>query len=145
MRGALGREARAHADTPLVYPMARGARNRVGRLQLFVPIRKDGKRVWKKHDQCDLAVLPLPEPVVVDAVRFECLADEKRLAQIRTGDSVRLAVFPGHSEVDGVGFTVRDASRCPVGGPSLWQRWRNETCRSKPSVRVFDIPIGNRP
>jgi len=76
------------------------------RQEIRVPIRSNGKPLWSKHAEHDLAVLPLPDSVKVDALPFESLATENLFTKVHTGDAVWLAVFPERSEANDAGFPI---------------------------------------
>ncbi len=76
------------------------------REEIRIPIRREGRILWKKHPHFDLAVLPLPESVIVNSLPFSSLATEGQLTGVHPGDSVRLAVFPERSEANGAGFPL---------------------------------------
>ena len=76
------------------------------RQEIRVSIRSDGKPLWIKHAEHDVAVLPLPDSVQVDALPFDSLATENLLAKVHAGDAVWLAVFPERSEANGAGFPI---------------------------------------
>lgn len=76
------------------------------RREIRVPIREGGRMLWRRHAEHDLAVLPLPDGVKLEALPLESLATEESLAGVHSGDGVRLAVFPEGSEANGAGFPV---------------------------------------
>jgi hypothetical protein len=76
------------------------------RQEIQIPIRKDGKSLWKKHATEDLAVLPLPDSVDIEALPLDSLATETSLADVHSGDAVRLAVFPERLEANPAGFPI---------------------------------------
>jgi hypothetical protein len=77
------------------------------RNEIDVPLRKDGKALWKKHDREDLAVLPLPEDIEIEALPITCLVTEKQIVDgVHTGDDIHAAVFPERSEANGAGFPL---------------------------------------
>ena len=76
------------------------------RREIEIPIRKEGKDLWKKHPAHDLVMLPIPDSVEIRALPFDCLATEEAFAGIRVGDDVRLAVFPEQVESNGAGLPV---------------------------------------
>ena len=76
------------------------------RNEIEIALREDGKNLWKKHKREDLAVLPLPDSAVVEALPFDCIATEGSLEAVHSGDDVRLAVYPEKSEANGAGFPL---------------------------------------
>jgi hypothetical protein len=71
-----------------------------------VPIRAKGQALWTGHACHDLAVLPIPDGMSVEALPFQSLASEGSLRKVHSGDAVRLAVFPERTEANGAGFPV---------------------------------------
>lgn len=76
------------------------------RQEIAIPIRREGKTLWTKHAEHDLAVLPLPESVDVKSIPLECLANDQLLEKVHIGDGVWLAVFPERSEANSAGFPI---------------------------------------
>lgn len=76
------------------------------RQEITIPVRQEGKPLWKKHAEQDVAVLLLPESLSVEALPVDCLATEELLEQVRVGDAVRLAVFPERSEANPAGSPI---------------------------------------
>lgn len=76
------------------------------RQEIPLPVRQDGKPLWKKHASEDIAVLLVPESVSVEALPFDCLASEESLEKVHAGDDVRLAVFPERSEANAAGLPI---------------------------------------
>lgn len=98
--------ARMNGDACVLVSRKRQGDGAYERLEIRIPIHKSGAALWKKHASRDIAVLPLPPDVQVDAVPFESLASEDALADVRVGDAVRLAVFPERVEASAVGFPI---------------------------------------
>ena len=76
------------------------------RHEIQVPVRNDGKLLWKKHSKQDIAVLLLPDDLSIEALPFECLATEEALKQIHVGDDVYSAVYPERSEANPAGLPI---------------------------------------
>ena len=76
------------------------------RQEIQVAVREAGRPLWRKHATHDLAVLPLPRGVNVEALPFDSLVTEDQLAEVRVGDAVRLAVFPERAEANNAGFPI---------------------------------------
>jgi hypothetical protein len=76
------------------------------RREIQVAVRDAGKPLWIKHSVHDLAVLPLPSDLDVEALPFDSLATEEQLVEVRVGDAVRLAVFPERAEANNAGFAI---------------------------------------
>jgi hypothetical protein len=76
------------------------------RREIRIPIRAEGNPLWRKHADHDLAALPLPKSIDVNAIPLDCLATEPTLASVNVGDAVWLAVFPERSEANNAGFPI---------------------------------------
>jgi hypothetical protein len=76
------------------------------RHEIRLLIRREGKPLWKKHPAHDLAVLPLPDAMKVEALPLDSLASETLLADVHAGDAVQLAVFPERVEANNAGFPI---------------------------------------
>lgn len=76
------------------------------RREIPLPIRADGKDLWRKDQQHDVAVLRLPAGLGVISIPSECLATEEALAKVFTGDIVKSATFPERTEANGAGFPL---------------------------------------
>jgi len=77
------------------------------RKEITLEIRRKGRgNFWIKHPDHDLAILPLPADVVVEALPVACLATESVMKDVHSGDDLRLAVFPEQSEANGAGFAI---------------------------------------
>lgn len=76
------------------------------RREIRIQVVENGKPLWRKHADHDLAVLRLPESVDVEAIPFDSLVTEEALAHVRVGDAVRLAVFPERAEANDAGFPI---------------------------------------
>lgn len=66
-----------------------------------VPIRADGKPLWKKHPKQDIAVLPLPDDFDEPGLPFEALAEDSGM---KVGDELRITTYPEKFEANGAGF-----------------------------------------
>lgn len=75
-----------------------------------IPIRRDGKRLWVRHEKDDVAVLRLadPLPVPVGTIPVAALADEATLKASRIGLTSQLYVltYPKAFEANEAGFPV---------------------------------------
>lgn len=75
-----------------------------------VVIKRDGKRLWVRHEQDDVAVLRIPDPlpVPVGAIPLSALADEAALKAARLNVCSQLFVFtyPKAFEANNAGFPV---------------------------------------
>jgi hypothetical protein len=80
------------------------------RLELPVKVRSEGKTLWTKHQQMDVAVLrvKLPETTAVVPLPFSALAGEEAIKNglLGTGEEVRIAGFPIQVEANGAGFPI---------------------------------------
>ncbi|MEM1295783.1 MAG: serine protease [Verrucomicrobiota bacterium] len=76
------------------------------RNEVVVPIRGQGKDLWKKHPDHDLAVLALPNSVQLTALGMDSIAAESQIEKVKAGDEVRAAVFPEKNESNGAGFPI---------------------------------------
>jgi hypothetical protein len=75
-----------------------------------IPIRRDGKPLWVRHETQDIAVLRLPDPppVAVAALPAGVIADEARLkaAEVHICSPLFVLTFPQRFEANGAGFPV---------------------------------------
>lgn len=71
------------------------------REDLAIRIRKDGKDLWTKHQEHDLAVLQLPDEIDEPGLPFEALAEDSGM---KVGDELRATTFPERFEANGAGF-----------------------------------------
>jgi len=75
-----------------------------------IPIRRDGKSLWVRHDKQDVAVLRLPDPppVAVAALPTSVIADEARLkaAEVHICSPLFVLTYPQRFEANGAGFPV---------------------------------------
>ncbi|MDF1842822.1 MAG: trypsin-like peptidase domain-containing protein [Rubripirellula sp.] len=76
------------------------------REEIRIPIRSEGRMLWKKHPHFDLAVLPLPKSVTINSLPLTSLATAAQMTDVHPGDNVRIAVFPERSEANGAGFPL---------------------------------------
>ncbi|SRR6266568_1540845 len=75
-----------------------------------VPIRANGKPLWKKHPDADVAVMyiPLPPDNSMPMISTDVLADDKILAdfEIHPGDDLACLGYPLGQEANDAGFPV---------------------------------------
>jgi hypothetical protein len=75
-----------------------------------IPIRRDGKPLWVRHETQDIAVLRLPDPppVAVAALPASVIADEARLktAEVHICSPLFVLAYPQRFEANGAGFPV---------------------------------------
>jgi hypothetical protein len=79
------------------------------RHDLPVPIRKDGKNLWTRHDEMDLAILPyVPAPSSEPfAIPLEHVATQAELAsRVAPAANVRVLCFPERFEANASGFPI---------------------------------------
>ncbi len=93
-------------DCCMVVSRTRDQNGRFRRHEIRVSVRAEGKPLWKKHPDHDLALLRLPDSVDVQALPLDSLATEQELGAVYVGDSVRLAVFPERTEANDAGFPI---------------------------------------
>lgn len=75
-----------------------------------IPIRRDGKRLWVRHEKDDVAVLRLadPLPVPVGAIPIAALADEAALkaSRLNVASPIFVLTYPKAFEASEAGFPV---------------------------------------
>ena len=76
------------------------------RKDIQIPVRHEGKPLWKKHASEDVAVLLLPDDLSVESLPFDCLATEEILQQVHVGDDICSAVYPERSEANPAGLPI---------------------------------------
>ncbi len=76
------------------------------RKDVKIKIRDGEEKLWTKHAKHDLAILELPGDIEMPGLPFECLATEKTMEKVHTGDDVHLAVYPERTEANGAGFPI---------------------------------------
>jgi hypothetical protein len=87
-----------------------------------IPVRQDGKALWKRHPTADVGILPVTPPadVLLPAVSVDLLASDEELEkyEIHPGDPVRCVGFPhpNQFEPSEAGFGVV-RSGCIAGYP----------------------------
>lgn len=66
------------------------------KLEVPLPIRKEGKPLWTKHAKADVAVLPvtIPAEAALPRLSIDTLATRDDLAKVEPGDLVRSFGFP---------------------------------------------------
>ena len=76
------------------------------RNEIAISIRNSGKPLWRAHPNRDLAAVELPSELKINALPYESIASENRLAQAHAGEAVRTAVYPERSEANPAGFAI---------------------------------------
>jgi hypothetical protein len=75
-----------------------------------IPIRRDGKSLWVRHEKQDIAVLRLadPPPIPAGALPASVIADEARLkaAGVHICSPLFVLTYPQQFEANGAGFPV---------------------------------------
>lgn len=97
-------------DTAIVVLRERQADGSYKRRDHTVPIRRDGKPLWVRHDAEDIAVLRLGEapPVPVRALPLEAIADEAAVsaAGLHICSPLFVLTYPQRFEGNDAGFAV---------------------------------------
>jgi len=79
------------------------------RNEITVEIRKDGKNLWTKHKDADIAVLDYTPPAGYEnnAIPLEHIAtDEDLKSRVPAGTYIRLLCYPAQYEANGAGFPI---------------------------------------
>jgi Trypsin-like peptidase domain len=80
------------------------------RHEMPLKVRAEGKPLWSKHPETDVAALrvQLPEHVAVTPIPIACLATGSTLdaGRLAPGDDVRIACYPIQLEASGAGFPI---------------------------------------
>lgn len=79
------------------------------RNEISVEVRKDGKNLWTKHKDADIAVLEYTPPAGYEnnAIPLENIAtDDDLKTRVPAGTYIRLLCYPAQFESNGAGFPV---------------------------------------
>lgn len=80
------------------------------RQEVVVPLQDGSKRLWRKHADVDVAVVPfaLPAGAAVAPLRFDQLATEQTLAErkVRVGQDAWVPCYPAKLEANGAGWPL---------------------------------------
>lgn len=74
-----------------------------------VPVRKDGKNLWVKHKDADLAILDFNPPAEFEklAIPLDAIASEEDFkTRVQAGTYVRLLCYPAQFEGNSAGFPI---------------------------------------
>lgn len=79
------------------------------RNEITLEVRKDGKNLWTRHKDADIAVLDYTPPTGYEnnAIALENIAtDEDLKTRVPAGTYVRLLCYPAQFEANGAGFPI---------------------------------------
>ena len=102
-------------DSAKIFMRYRRERGQWERRDISVKIRSQGKPMWIKHPEVDVAVIPLSAPsnVSIAAIPLSFLATDEKLREvgIRTGDEVLCLGYPLGSGSNQIGFPILRSGR----------------------------------
>jgi hypothetical protein len=80
------------------------------RKELPLEVRDEGRPLWFRHPEADVAALPveLPPTVAAAALPLGCVAGESAIesGKLKSGDEVWIPCYPAQLESNGAGFAV---------------------------------------
>ena len=109
------------------------------RQELPLKVRAEGKPLWSKHPEADVAVLrvQLPEQLAVAPLPVACLATGSALdaGKLAPGDDVRIACYPIQLEANGAGFPIiRRGCVASTRARTTWSSADQPPCGAGPSA-----------